>query len=137
MLYEHFSLVPWDYGRWPNFSPGEPGLSCRCCGEFFLDPAAFDLLQALRDRLRRPIALNSGHRCAFHNARVGGRPRSMHKRLAFDVSLQGLVPEALLAAARATGFRGFGFYETFLHLDTGRSRRWITKGGRKTWTGVA
>ena len=136
MLYSHFSLVPWDAVRWPNFRPGEPGLACRCCGEFYLDPAAFDRLQELRGRLGRPIRINSGHRCPIHNARVGGAPLSMHKRVAFDVSLVGLTPAALVAAARLSGFRGFGFYATFLHLDLGRPRTWKTKGGAKTWTGL-
>jgi hypothetical protein len=134
-IYKHFSHVPWDKKRWPNFSPGEPNLACPCCGEFCLDPASFDGLQALRDRLGRPVRVNSGHRCFRHNARVGGAPLSMHRWLvAFDVSLQGHRPSELLEAARKAGFSGFGYYATFLHLDRGRPRWWITKGGARIWT---
>lgn len=136
MLYSHYSLVPWNPARWPNFSPSEGNLHCPCCGEFFLDGEAFDALQAMRTIVGRPMKINSGHRCPFHNAKVGGRPRSMHKILAFDVSLAGQDPAKLLAAAKEVGFRGFGYYMTFLHLDMGRRRFWITKGGAKTWTGL-
>lgn len=137
MLFSHYSLVPWDHKRWPNFSPAEPHLSCPCCGSFFYDPIALDKLQGLRNRLKKPIHINSGHRCPFHNAKVGGAPLSMHKRqIAFDVSLKNQNPADLLKAAREIGFHGFGFYATFLHLDLGRFRWWITKGGLITWRGL-
>lgn len=136
MIYSHYSQVPWDKKRWPNFSPSERNLHCPCCGEFYLDPRSFDALQALRRGTGRPIKVNSGHRCVFHNARVGGRPRSMHKSVAFDVSLGGHRLRDLLEVARKAGFQGFGYYATFLHLDMGRRRYWITKGGVRTWNGL-
>lgn len=135
-IYPHHSLVPWDYKRWPNFSPEERNLYCPCCGEFYFDVFALDTLQRLRRKVGRPIHINSGHRCALHNARVGGKPRSMHKLIAFDVALSGHRLIDLLNAARKVGFQGFGFYRTFLHLDLGRGRSWITKGGRETWSGL-
>jgi zinc D-Ala-D-Ala carboxypeptidase len=136
-IYRHFSHAPWDRRRWPNFNPNEPNLACPCCGEFCLDEASFDHLQALRRKLGRPVHVNSGHRCFRHNAKVGGAPLSMHKRLvAFDVSLVNQRPAELLDAARRVGFTGFGYYATFLHLDLGRARWWITKGGAKIWTGL-
>jgi hypothetical protein len=136
MIYTHFSLAPWDSDRWPNFHPSEKNLHCPCCGEFYLDPVALDALQALRRRLGQPVKVNSGHRCRFHNARVGGAPRSMHKRVAFDVSLSGHRLRNLIDTARGVGFQGFGFYSTFLHLDMGRRRYWITNGGKKRWNGL-
>jgi uncharacterized protein YcbK (DUF882 family) len=135
MLFKHYSLAPWDPNRWPNFTPKE--LSCHCCGEFFLDPAAFDALQELRSALRKSIHLNSAHRCPFHNAKVGGAPLSMHKmKVAFDISVRGHLLNALLGAARMVGFKGFGFYETFLHVDLGKPRQWKTAGGKRTWIGL-
>lgn len=136
MLYAHYSDVVWDRKRWPNFRPAEGNLHCPCCGEFYLDPASFDALQTLRRKMGRPIRVNSGHRCLFHNAKVGGAPRSMHKQIAFDVSLQGHRLRDLIEAARSVGFQGFGYYATFLHLDMGRRRFWVTKGGAKRWTGL-
>lgn len=136
MLYSHYSLVPWDRDRWPNFSPSEKNLHCPCCGEFYLDMTSFDALQTLRRAVGRPVKVNSGHRCLFHNAKVGGKPRSMHKLVAFDVSLRGQRLRDLLEAARRAGFQGYGYYATFLHLDMGRRRFWITKGGKRTWNGL-
>lgn len=83
-----------------------------------------DALQAVRDMIGAPIRLNSGHRCAIHNAHVGGAPLSQHKLLAFDISLQGHDPPALRAACGRAGFKGFGFYATFLHVDMGPRRQW-------------
>lgn len=103
----------WD---WPDIPPA--AVACHCCGEVFIDPGALDALQRLRAALGAPLHITSGHRCALHNARVGGAPLSQHKRLAFDIALAGHDRARLVAAARASGFTGFGFGQTFLHLDT-------------------
>jgi len=116
--------APWDRARWPHFSPRE--ISCRHCGEICIWPEALDAIERLRMAMAAPLVVNSGHRCALHNARVGGAPLSMHKRLAFDIALNGHDPARLAEAARAAGFRGFGFGNSFLHLDTrGVPARWF------------
>lgn len=139
VLYSHYKDVPWDSARWPNFSPDEPQLFCPCCGEFFLDTASFDKLQAVRTALGQPLHLNSGHRCPIHNARVGGAPLSQHKHIAFDISLAGHDKKALLEACRNAGFRGFGFYVTFMHVDNRQNpAHWfINKQCRAAWDGIA
>jgi hypothetical protein len=45
---------------------------------------------------------------------------------AFDVAMANNDPEAFEAAARAVGFRGFGFYPRsgFIHIDLGPARSW-------------
>ena len=108
--------APWDVQRWPHFSAHE--IACPCCREAYVWPEALDALEALRAAVNAPLHINSGHRCALHNARVGGAPLSLHKRLAFDIALAGHDPVALATAAHAAGFTGFGFGQTFLHLDT-------------------
>jgi len=122
--------------RRPYFSPRE--LACPCCGETCIWPEALDALEALRQRLAAPLRINSAHRCALHNARVGGAPLSLHKRLAFDIALAGHDPAGLLQAARAAGFSGFGFGQTFLHLDTReRPAHWFYGARSKAkWTSV-
>lgn len=136
MIYNHYSEVPWDKNRWPNFSPNEKNIYCPCCGEFYLDENSFDTLQRLRDIVNKPIKINSGHRCFLYNYLVGGVPRSMHKKIAFDISLKGHNKKLLLEAAKKAGFNGFGFYVTFIHLDLGRPRRWASKGGLAIWNGL-
>ncbi|MDE2182897.1 MAG: hypothetical protein KGJ78_07740 [Alphaproteobacteria bacterium] len=111
-------------------------LACPCCGEVCFWPPALDSLEALRRRLGAALRITSGHRCALHNARVGGAPLSQHKRLAFDIALAGHDRVHLAAAARAAGFTGFGFGQTFLHLDRrARPARWFYGNRSKAlWT---
>jgi len=55
---------------------------------------------------------------------VGGAPFSQHLKLAADISTLGHDRRKLLRACRNAGFTGFGFYNTFLHIDLGRPRNW-------------
>lgn len=121
---------------WPHLDPR--AVACRCCGEIFVDPVALAALERLACSLGEKLVVTSGHRCALHNARVGGAPLSLHKKLAFDIALAGHDKAHLFAAARAAGFTGFGFGRTFLHLDTrARPARWFY-GQRSIaqWTSV-
>jgi len=52
---------------WPHFRI--PELACRCggkfCGgEYWHMPDFLDALEALREKMERPLLINSGHRCA-------------------------------------------------------------------------
>lgn len=132
-LYAHWSQVPWDESRWPNFAPNEPNLACPCCGEFYVDLWMLNALQGLRSSLGQGIRINSGHRCQLSNFRVGGAAKSQHLRVAWDISLYGQSPNELYARAIDQGFDSFGFYGTFLHVDARRGPRWFTKEGKKTW----
>jgi zinc D-Ala-D-Ala carboxypeptidase len=136
MLFNYHSEIPVDVWRWGNFSPDEPNLVCPCCGEFYLDPIAIDRLQAALDLLGRSVRINSGHRCAIHNARVGGVPLSQHKLVAFDVSLAGQDRGDVLEALKLAGFSSFGLYQTFIHTDTRPGRLWFGKGARHIWNGL-
>lgn len=128
--------APWDASRWPNFSPRE--LACPCCGEIDVREDALDAIQRLRHAMGAPLIIDSGHRCAIHNAMVGGAPLSQHKALAFDVRLYGHDPMALRAHARAVGFRGFGYGNSFLHLDVrARPAHWFYgKRSIEKWTSL-
>lgn len=122
--------VPWqDYrwpaDRWPNFAPQE--LACKGTGLLLLDWQAMDRLQALRNRLGRPLIITSAYRSPQHNRAVGGATRSLHMRgTAFDVRMENHDPAAFIAAARAVGFTGIGTYPRsgFIHVDTGPARSW-------------
>ena len=120
----HWSAAPWEASRWPNFSPRE--LACPCCGELCVREDALDAIERLRAAMAAPLTIDSGHRCALHNARVGGAPLSQHKSLAFDVRLLGHDPMVLRARALDAGFRGFGYGNSFLHLDVrARPAHWF------------
>jgi zinc D-Ala-D-Ala carboxypeptidase len=123
--YRHFRDVPQHLWRWPNFSPAE--IACRGTGQLKLHLEALDKLQALRDRLGKPLIVLSAYRSPEHNRKVGGAPRSKHMDgTAFDVAMTNHDPVAFEAAARAVGFLGFGFYPRsgFIHIDLGPARQW-------------
>jgi len=123
--YRHFRDVPENLWRWPNFSPAE--IACRGTGRLKLHPEALDKLQALRDRLGKPLILRSAYRSPEHNRAVGGAKASKHMDgTAFDIVMANHDPAAFEAAARAVGFLGFGFYPRsgFMHIDLGPARDW-------------
>jgi hypothetical protein len=123
MLYAHYSHIPvhaWHY-RW--FTPRE--LASKGDGSLLVDHDAISKLERMREILGKPLIITSAYRDPLHNARVGGAPMSMHRfGRAFDIASQGRVRQELYQAAVEAGFTGFGFYNTFLHVDTGRKRQW-------------
>lgn len=121
-----------DRVRWPYFTATE--MACRHCGEGYDWPEFMSRLVAARRDVGRPFHILSAHRCALHNARVGGAPRSQHLRLAVDIATHNHNREDLFPALRRAGFTGFGFYTTFIHADLGRRRHWFgSKGAKQLW----
>jgi zinc D-Ala-D-Ala carboxypeptidase len=123
--FRHFRDVPGNIWRWKNFSPAE--IACRGTGQLKLHPAALDKLQALRDRLGKPLIIRSAYRSPEHNRAVGGAKASKHMDgTAFDIAMSNHDPVAFEAAAREVGFLGFGFYPRsgFIHVDLGPARTW-------------
>ena len=113
------------FKQWRNFSPIE--MACKGTGRLKLNVDAMDKLQALRNRIGKPLYILSAYRSPEHNKAVKGAPNSMHLQgCAFDVAMTNLCPADFVAAARAVGFTGIGLYEkqNFIHIDTGRERSW-------------
>ena len=124
-FYDHWRDVPVSSWRWPNFSPAE--IACRGTGKLLINEPALDRLQALRDRLGKPLIIRSAYRSPEHNRAVGGAPASKHMQAtAFDIAMSNHDPAAFEAAARAVGFLGFGYYPRsgFMHIDLGPARSW-------------
>jgi hypothetical protein len=125
--YTHFSKVPTSAWRWKSFSPRE--IACKGTGTIAINEPALDKLQALRDKLGKPVLLTSAYRSPEHNAKVGGAKNSQHMLgIAFDVRMENQDPQEFEAAAREVGFTGFGYYpkQGFMHIDTGAKRSWGT-----------
>jgi hypothetical protein len=123
--YNHWRDVPTARWRWKNFSPAV--IACRGAGSLRVHEEALDKLQALRDRLGKPLIVRSAYRCQGHNRAVGGAPRSKHMDgTAFDIAMANHDPVAFEAAARAVGFLGFRYYPRsgFMHIDLGPARQW-------------
>ncbi len=127
ILYRSWRDFPPAEWRWPDFSPAE--MACRGTGQLLIDEVALDRLQALRDRIGKPMIVQSAYRSPEHNKRVGGAKRSQHLfARAFDISMSNHDPEAFEQEARAVGFTGFGYYpkQNFMHIDIGPARSWGT-----------
>ncbi|MBZ0130460.1 MAG: DUF882 domain-containing protein [Rhodobacteraceae bacterium] len=124
-FYDHWRDMPEGTWHWPNFSPAE--IACRGTGNLLINEPALDKLQALRNRLGKPLIVRSAYRSPEHNRAVGGAKRSKHMDgAAFDIAMTNHDPVAFEAAARAVGFEGFGFYPRsgFIHVDLGPTREW-------------
>ena len=124
-FHRHWRDVPESTWRWPNFSPAE--IACRGTGRLLINEPALDRLQALRDRLGKPLIVRSAYRSPEHNRAVGGAKRSKHLAgTAFDIAMANHDPVVFEAAAREVGFLGFGFYprSSFMHVDLGPARQW-------------
>lgn len=89
-------------------------------------------LQVLRDYLGVSIRINSGYRSPEHNAKVGGKPKSLHLTgKAADIQNSTHSPQQIFDAIehlQATGQMmqgGLHAYSTFVHYDIrGHYARW-------------
>lgn len=108
--------------------------ACKCgkyCNGY---PAEIDMkmvkiADAIRERIRKPISVNSGLRCKTHNANVGGVSNSQHLYgTAADLGCPiGCTPSQMASIAEEimgnTG--GMGIYSWGIHIDTRSTKsRW-------------
>ena len=83
-----------------------------------LHPTLLKKLTALRQKIDRPLIINSGFRCEAYNKKVGGVPKSYHLfGYAADVTVNSMKISDLLLYAEQIQFGGIGVYNNFLHLD--------------------
>jgi len=128
VVYDHWKQVPRTFTEWPwkYFKPQE--MACRGTGKLKIEPRLLDYLDLLRLRFDSSLTVLSAYRSPYHNAKVGGAPFSSHlKAVAVDLSIVGRDKRLMEQLAKETGFTGFGYYRTFLHIDLGRPRSWGVK----------
>lgn len=122
-LYEQMGFTK----RWPNFTFAE--LACKGSGSLRVHYETMDKLQYLRNLYGGPIPVNSYYRSEEYNRQIGGAEASLHMAgRAIDTPLlNGNIAGRMKLVHLATlaGFRGFGMYEKFTHIDTGRTRFWF------------
>lgn len=120
--------LTWD--KVQHFQRREFACKCGKCGGFPVEPSMelVELLDKIRAHYGKPVRVNSGIRCAAHNANVGGASRSQHLLgTAADICIAGVTPEELAAYIETlipnTG--GIGIYAWGVHVDVRGSRaRW-------------
>ena len=89
------------------------------CGFDTVQPGLIKVLERIRERLRRPVKIVSGCRCAKRNADVDGAKNSAHLRgYAADVKVVGSRERfELVWAALSVGVTRLGIGQNFVHLD--------------------
>lgn len=94
--------------------------------QVMLDSQLLKKLQELRDRIGKPIIINSGYRTKEYNKLIGGSPNSQHLLgRAADISMTNMNPREVARVAEEIGFGGIGIYRDFLHVDVRKVRaRW-------------
>ena len=105
--------------------------ACKCCGKNNIDQRVIDMAEIIRLAGGVPVNVNSGYRCAKHNAEVGGVNGSFHtKGFAADLSCS-LGAKKLFAVVADLKARGklpdleyaiLYIKKDFVHIDCGKSR---------------
>jgi len=80
-------------------------------------------LQALRDKVGRPLTVTSGYRCASHPVELRKTHLGAHAQgLAADIAISGATERyALIKAAIEVGMTGLGVASGFIHVDAGHA----------------
>jgi uncharacterized protein YcbK (DUF882 family) len=104
---EHFNLIEFQ---------------CPCCHKVLLNPLLVSRLEILRQKISKPIIINSGFRCQKHNEEVGGVANSKHRLgQAADVRVIESEQSEFCETALKTGFiKAIAYRERgFVHLEIG------------------
>ena len=119
-----------DWSKIQNFERREFACKCGKCGGFPVEPdkELVDVLVKIRTHFGKPVLVNSGIRCATHNANVGGVKNSQHVLgTAADIVVTGVEPSrvATYAETLLPNSGGIGRYNTFIHIDVRKNKsRW-------------
>lgn len=109
-----------------NFKLDEFKCKCGTCDPILVDEALVTWLQKIRDHFGKSVNINSGYRCATHNAsaKVGGSPSSHHvKGMAADIRVEGITPEEVAKYAESIGIQRIGLYDNFVHIGSGTTKK--------------
>jgi hypothetical protein len=121
-----------------NFRLDEFKCKCGKCDPILLDDNLVEWLQKIRDHFGRSVNVNSGYRCAKHNAspKVGGAAGSHHvKGMAADIRVEGITPGEVAKYAESIGIRRIGLYDDFVHIGSDTKKRfWLGHEGKEVYT---
>ena len=111
-----------------HFDRDEFKCKCSKCNFDTVDYELIVVLETMRNHFEQPITINSGCRCARHNANVGGSPISKHLYgLAADIVVKNILAEDVQEYLKTTYPEkyGIGCYNGFTHLDIRQNKaRW-------------
>lgn len=103
--------------------------NCKHCGANpGIDINLIILLESIRFKFKRAIAITSGYRCYIHNKNVGGALNSYHTRaMAADIVVSGISAAKVYSVVdKYNKNGGAGKYPNFVHADCrGYKSRWV------------
>lgn len=121
-----------------NFRLDEFKCKCGKCDPILVDDALVDWLQKIRDHFGKSVNINSGYRCAEHNAdpKVGGSKGSHHvKGMAADIWVEGILPLDIAKYAESIGIKRIGLYDTFVHIGSDTTKKfWLNDSDNEVVT---
>lgn len=83
----------------------------------------------------KSFIINSGYRSSAYSRSIGGASNSIHvSGYAIDVAVSASIRDEVFIAAQRAGFTGIGIYSTFMHLDCGPRRMWVSGSGSDSKT---
>lgn len=121
-LMKHFKIHEFD-------SPDEPGSGDN------MHTSTLRMIDQARELAGFSFRVNSGYRTVKHNVNVGGVKGSSHtKGYAIDIHAPTKdIQKKVIAACFKAGFRRFGLYGTFIHVDNDPTKKeqtcWVKSGG--------
>lgn len=116
-----------DEDWWANIKYfGRHEFACKCgrCGGYPVEPQRqlVEVLDDFREEIGEPVYINSGIRCAEHNANVDGASQSRHMLYgdAADIRCDGMTPREMynIAERLLPNSGGIGIYNWGIHIDT-------------------
>lgn len=111
-----------------NFSRHE--FACKCgCGFDTVDAVLLELCEQVREMNGGPVRVISGCRCAAHNKKEKGSPKSQHMQgRAADLFVKDPVKIYYKLIEQYNCF-GVGLYKTWIHVDSriAKARWWDKK----------
>lgn len=130
-------------GRCSECRLTEPAMKLPYGIEDNLEGLAKEVLEPVRERLGKPIVVNSGFRCPIHNRAVGGATGSQHmKGEAADLRFQDSsckIQDLAMAIVDGGKWDQLILYPTFVHVSwkrQGGNRRQILRKTQKGYENV-
>ena len=107
----------------------EEEFECPCCGKVKISFPLVELLQQLRDVIKKPVIVTSGYRCQQYNRNVGGYVHSKHMEgKAADIKVSDMTPKYLAEWGASMFFKRVGIYPNHVHVGIGEPELyWVVK----------
>jgi uncharacterized protein YcbK (DUF882 family) len=95
-----------------------------------IQPVVWVKLLRICELTGRTFVVTSGYRSPEYNRSIGGASNSVHgSGYAIDIGVNSAIRDDVFIAAQRAGFTGIGIYSTFMHLDCGPRRMWVSGHG--------